>query len=65
MKLINKKTGEIGKILKQLSEDNQLEVITDNKLYVVKSLAELNEEWEDYEEMGERRGVRGSGRGRR
>ena len=50
MKLINKKTGEIGKILKQLSEDNQLEVITDNKLYVVKSLAELNEEWEDYEE---------------
>lgn len=23
------------------------------------------EEWEDYEEMGERRGVRGSGRGRR
>ena len=50
MKLRNKKTGEIGKILKQLSEDNQLEVITDNKLYVVKSLAKLNEEWEDYEE---------------
>ena len=50
MKLRNKKTGEIGKILKQLSEDNQLDVITDNKLYVVKSLAELNAEWEDYEE---------------
>lgn len=47
MKLRNKKTGEIGKILKQLSEDNQLEVITDNKLYVVRSLAELNEEWCD------------------
>ena len=53
MKLRNKKTGEIGKILKQLSEDNQLEVITDNKLYVVKTLAELNEEWEDYEEPKE------------
>ena len=50
MKLRNKKTGEIGKILKQLSEDNQIEVITDSKLYVVKTLAELNEEWEDYEE---------------
>ena len=50
MKLKNKKTGEIGKILKQLSEDNQIEVITDDKLYVVKSLAALNEEWEDYYE---------------
>lgn len=50
MKLRNKKTGEIGKILKQLSEDNQLEVITDTKLYVVKTIAELNEDWEDYEE---------------
>lgn len=50
MKLRNKKTGEIGKILKQLSEDNQVEVITDNKLYVVGSLTKLNEEWEDYEE---------------
>ena len=53
MKLKNKRTGEIGKILKQLSEDNQLEVITDNKLYVVKTLAELNKEWEDYEEPKE------------
>lgn len=51
MKLKNKKTGEIGKILKLLSEDNQLEVITDNKLYVVKTLTELNEEWEDYKEQ--------------
>lgn len=50
MKLKNKKTGEIGKILKQLSEDNQIEVITDNKLYVVKSLAELSAEWEDVPE---------------
>ncbi|MCR5700206.1 MAG: hypothetical protein K6G49_02120 [Candidatus Saccharibacteria bacterium] len=50
MKLRNKKTGEIGKILKQLSEDNQIDIITDDKLYVVNSLAELNEEWEDYEE---------------
>lgn len=53
MKLRNRKTGEIGKILKQLSEDNQIEVITDNKLYVVKTLAELNEDWEDYEEPKE------------
>ena len=53
MKLRNKKTGEIGKILNQLSEDNQLEVITDNKLYVVKSLAELEREWEDWEEPKE------------
>ena len=50
MKLKNKKTGEIGEIiLKHLSEYNQLEVITDNKLYVVKTLTELNEDWEDYE----------------
>lgn len=55
MKLRNKITGEIGKILKQLSEDNQIEVITDNKLYVVKSLTELNEGWEDYEEPKEHR----------
>lgn len=52
MKLRNKKTGEIGKILKQLSEDNQLEVMTDNRLYVIRSLAELNAEWCDAEDDG-------------
>ena len=48
MKIRNRKTGEIGNLV--TTEDNQIEVINNEKLYVVNSLAELNEEWEDYEE---------------
>lgn len=49
MKLRNKKTGEIGKLLK-LQDDDDLEVMTDNKCYRYKTLAEVAEHWEDYEE---------------
>lgn len=49
MKLRNKKTGEIG-TLYQWGENRvyQLWVQTSGKKYEIKSLAELNEEWDDY-----------------
>ena len=53
MKLRNKKTGEIGN-LKPYNEDGRIWVWTDNVSkpeYRYNSLAELSEEWEDYEEL--------------
>lgn len=52
MRLRNKKTGEIGKLLK-LQDDDDLEVMTDDKCYLYKTLAEVAEQWEDYEEPKE------------
>ena len=56
MKLRNKKTGEIGNLAPRGCEDERLWVWIDNKSkpeYRYNSLAELNEEWEDYEEPKE------------
>ena len=51
MKLRNKKTGEIAYPDRQFWEDSLKLVCEDNnKTYTVKTIAELNEEWEDYEE---------------
>ena len=53
MKLKNKKTGEIGNLLPYGGEDGRIWVWIDNMSrpeYRYHSLAELNEEWEDYEE---------------
>ena len=53
MKLRNKKTGEIGDILPYGCEDGKIRVWIDNisrPEYRYNSLAELNSEWEDYEE---------------
>lgn len=52
MKLRNKKTGEIGE-LKPFIIDDKIAVWIENKSYPeyrYNSLAELNEDWEDYEE---------------
>lgn len=70
MKLRNKKTGEIVDLAKKgllkSDNDNHIIVYTDGalKYYTYKSLAELNEDWQDYEPVepifGEkiRRGIR-------
>lgn len=53
MLLKNKKTGEIGNLLPYGGEDGKIWVWIDNisrPEYRYGSLAELNEEWEDYEE---------------
>lgn len=53
MKLRNKKTGEIGDLLPYGCEDGKIWVWIDNMSrpeYRYNSLAELNEDWEDYEE---------------
>ena len=53
MKLKNKKTGEIGNLVPHGCEDERLWVWIDNMSkpeYRYKSLAELNVDWEDYEE---------------
>lgn len=51
MKLRNKKTGEIAHPDRQFWEDSLKLVCEDtNKTYVVNTIAELNAEWEDYEE---------------
>ena len=54
MKLRNKKTGEIGYLTTD-TVDRRLRVLNDNNDTVdeYNSLAELNEEWEDYEEPKE------------
>ena len=49
MKLRNKKTGEIAEEVWWDKEVDEL-CINGDKLYFYDSLAELNEEWEDYEE---------------
>lgn len=56
MKLKNKKTGEIGNLVNRGLEDERIWVWIDNiskPEYRYNSLAELNEEWEDYEEAKE------------
>ena len=53
MKLRNKKTGEIGRLLPYGGEDGKIWVWIDNMSrpeYRYNSLAELNAEWEDCEE---------------
>ena len=67
MKLKNKKTGEIGN-LKSYNGDKRVSVWIDYESepdYIYNSLAELNEEWQDYEEpenfyIVEQRGTVGS-----
>lgn len=50
MKLRNKKTGEIGYLYANKNENYNVLDADDKVLAVYPSLAELNEEWEDYEE---------------
>ena len=54
MKLKNKRTGEIG-YLQNDATVQQIRVLNDNNgtIFYYKSLTELNEEWEDYEEPKE------------
>ena len=52
MKLRNKKTGEIADQVWWDNEADEL-CINGNKMYFYGSLADLNEEWEDYEEPKE------------
>lgn len=49
MKLINEETGEIGRIAKTRTDDEEIEIITDTKVYLYKSISEICEHWEDYE----------------
>ena len=53
MKLRNKQTGEIGKIAKTKTDDDEIEIITDTKVYLYKSISEVCQHWEDYEEPEE------------
>ena len=55
MKLRNKKTGEIGNFVSTNYSDPAITIMDDNGIQLTKytSLAELNEEWEDYEEPKE------------
>jgi len=59
MKLVNKKTGEIVRVefLNNWQTDDGTEIgfreCNSNIVYSYNSLAELNEEWEDYEEPKE------------
>ena len=53
MKLKNKRTGEIGNLLPYACEDGKIRVWIGNisrPEYRYSSLAELNKEWDDYEE---------------
>ena len=52
MKLKNKKTGEIGNFVSTNYSDPAITIMDDNGIQLAKytSLAELNAEWEDYEE---------------
>ena len=53
MKLRNKKTGEIYRI-SHVTPDEEIAIMTtDGTVRYINSLAELNEEWEDYEEPKE------------
>lgn len=57
MKLRNKKTGEIGHFTSTNWNEIALIIMDDNGVRLAKysSLAELNEEWEDYKEPKEKR----------
>lgn len=48
MRLRNKKTGEVGKLRESKSVEEAFFVAFDDKRKYYGSLAELNEEWEDY-----------------
>ena len=48
MKLRNKKTGEVGKLRESKSVEEAFFVAFNDKSKYYGSLAELNEEWEDY-----------------
>ena len=48
MKLRNKKTGEVGKLRESKSVEEAFFVAFNDKRKYYGSLAELNEEWEDY-----------------
>jgi hypothetical protein len=61
MKLQNKKTGEIGYLYANKNENYNVLDADDKVLAVYPSLAELNEEWEDYEEPKEYWYISGSG----
>jgi len=52
MKLRNKKTGEIGELCFQPNKEYHFMVATEDPAdtMIFKTLARLNEEWEDYEE---------------
>ena len=52
MKLRNKKTGEIGELHFKPDKEYHFTVATEDPadMMIFKTLAELNEEWEDYEE---------------
>lgn len=53
MKLKNKKTGEVLEMERSSSvikDKFRIYDVYKNKFYTYSSLAELNEEWEDYEE---------------
>lgn len=53
MKLRNKKTGEIIEVLAKVNFVKKSDNFMDNEVNVFNSLAELNEEWEDYEKPKE------------
>ena len=55
MKLRNKKTGEIGELHFESDKEYHFTVVMEDPadLMIFKTLAELNEEWEDYEEPKE------------
>ena len=50
MRLRNKKTREIGRIAKTKTNDEEIEIITDTKVYLYTSILKVCQEWEDYEE---------------
>lgn len=50
MKLRNKKTGEITEDMWYEYTDENIRIKGETKVYEYNSLAELNEDWEDYEE---------------
>ena len=53
MKLRNKNTGEIGELHYAPDKEYHFTVVTEDPadMTIFKSLAELNEDWEDYEDL--------------
>ena len=54
MRLRNKKTGEVGKLRESKSVEEAFFVAFDDKRKYYDSLAELNEDWEDYKQKEEK-----------
>ena len=50
MQLRNKDDGEIGRIAKIKIDDEEIEIITDTKVYLYQFLSDVCRHWEDYEE---------------